>query len=510
MQGVLTRTMKSCEVCFSCEDGTEIDEDFFLALEDGDTLELHTADATEKLVSSTMQTFEVFIRQCLSLEPNIRDQLQAIVASGKMSDFHEFIASRPIVPAETKLSLRSEHPHWFEGVVSQQRCKEGVLRGSAECRMRSYLQHVQKELRHFVESQDEQEEEGSLVSRVEQAIAHFKLCLKERKFNASYFDRSYPSACCRLCDSDGRFVCGGEYSQSHCHAQHTINPYSARHNRIIFSTWNLDHMIEKSRSVIPALKQVLSTHQIADVNLDYFFDLLFTKYDPQFCNGKRCASFETDQLDGRIKRYKLNDCFPSINTCAEMTSLDRNSTCLASDTACTFASQPSAIFENISTDVPLQNECIRDHVAMNSLACSDEVEGNSPRVNACKVKQESINSRRTLEITNSINTGPKPVKAKTSPSKKSTRPSGSAQSQPSCSYVTSKTILGQSPRASRLKLDVAHKPTDHDRAWPGEHKGSPSLSVFPEDFAPFMRVLVELLRCLLESKFQGNAVANPT
>jgi DNA fragmentation factor beta subunit len=27
--------------------------------------------------------------------------------------------------------------------------------------------------------------------------------------------------------------------------EHTINPYSSREERILFSTWNLDHVIER-------------------------------------------------------------------------------------------------------------------------------------------------------------------------------------------------------------------------------------------------------------------------
>lgn len=37
------------------------------------------------------------------------------------------------------------------------------------------------------------------------------------------------------------------------------------------------HRIEKGRTIIPALIEVLQNHRCSDVNLDYFYQLLFTR-----------------------------------------------------------------------------------------------------------------------------------------------------------------------------------------------------------------------------------------
>ena len=57
-----------------------------------------------------------------------------------------------------------------------------------------------------------------------------------------YFDReAKPEE--RLCDDEGCFCCEGEYNKNGCDIKHSINPYLSREQRIIFSTWNLDHVL---------------------------------------------------------------------------------------------------------------------------------------------------------------------------------------------------------------------------------------------------------------------------
>ena len=76
----------------------------------------------------------------------------------------------------------------------------------------------------------------------------------------------------------GLFSCEGRYDQTACrfHSRHTINPYQSYEARILFSTWNLDHLVERSRTVVPALvKAVKGRKRNQIVNTDYFYSLLF-------------------------------------------------------------------------------------------------------------------------------------------------------------------------------------------------------------------------------------------
>ena len=54
--------------------------------------------------------------------------------------------------------------------------------------------------------------------------------------------------------SSGLFSCEGRYDEDCCrYKHHAINPYQSYEARILFSTWNLDHLVERSRTVVPAL-----------------------------------------------------------------------------------------------------------------------------------------------------------------------------------------------------------------------------------------------------------------
>ena len=94
----------------------------------------------------------------------------------------------------------------------------------------------------------------------------------------------------------GQFSCEGKYDESRCRykSRHTINPYQSYEARILFSTWNLDHLVERSRTVVPGLVKVRShiaglrtdgfivqavqgRRGSQTVNREYFYRLLFTR-----------------------------------------------------------------------------------------------------------------------------------------------------------------------------------------------------------------------------------------
>ena len=65
-----------------------------------------------------------------------------------------------------------------------------------------------------------------------------------------------------------RFICSS-YTNYHLNCPQA---------RILFSTWNLDHQVERSRSVVPALVEaVRGRRRGAEVNTEYFYQLLFTR-----------------------------------------------------------------------------------------------------------------------------------------------------------------------------------------------------------------------------------------
>ena len=80
----------------------------------------------------------------------------------------------------------------------------------------------------------------------------------------------------------GDFLCEGKYSLPSCPypKDHSINPYQSPEARVLFSTWNLDHLVERSRAVVPALVIAIQGKKPrSSINIDYFYSLLFTRHN---------------------------------------------------------------------------------------------------------------------------------------------------------------------------------------------------------------------------------------
>lgn len=99
--------------------------------------------------------------------------------------------------------------------------------------------------------------------------------LQAAQYNSSYFDRG-AKAGRRLCTPEGWFSCQGPFDVDDCTSRHSINPYSNRESRVLFSTWNLDHVIEKKRAVVPTLAAAVHDAEGRKVDWEYFYSLLFT------------------------------------------------------------------------------------------------------------------------------------------------------------------------------------------------------------------------------------------
>nr|XP_031826916.1 DNA fragmentation factor subunit beta isoform X1 [Nomia melanderi] len=84
--------------------------------------------------------------------------------------------------------------------------------------------------------------------------------------------------CVAMCDGKGEFRCGGVWYADSCAygERHKINPYRSREELILFSTWNFDHKIERSRTLIPQLLQLSSQDVAKEEDIFELYDNLFT------------------------------------------------------------------------------------------------------------------------------------------------------------------------------------------------------------------------------------------
>ncbi|XP_010360200.1 DNA fragmentation factor subunit beta isoform X1 [Rhinopithecus roxellana] len=246
------------------EDGTELTEDYFPSVPDNAELVLLTSgQAWQGYVSDIGRFLSAFHEPHAGLVQAAQQLLcdeQAPQRQRLLADLLHNVSQN--IAAET----RAEDPPWFEGLESRFQNKSGYLRYSCESRIRSYLREVSSY--PSLVGAEAQEEFLRVLS---------SMCQKLRsvQYNGSYFDRGAKGGG-RLCTPEGWFSCQGPFDMDSCLSRHSINPYSNRESRILFSTWNLDHIIEKKRTVIPTLVEAIKEQDGREVDWEYFYGLLFT------------------------------------------------------------------------------------------------------------------------------------------------------------------------------------------------------------------------------------------
>ncbi|XP_019483033.1 PREDICTED: DNA fragmentation factor subunit beta isoform X1 [Hipposideros armiger] len=246
------------------EDGTELTGDYFWSVPDNSELVLLTEGQTwQGYVSDISRFLSVFHKPHVEVIQAARQLLsdeQAPLRQKLLADLLHVISEN--IAAET----RAEDPPWFEGLESRFQNKSSYLRYSCESRVRGYLREVSSHA--SVVDVDTQEEYVRIVDAMGQK-------LKAAQYNGSYFDRG-AEAGGRLCTPEGWFSCQGPFDMDDCASRHSINPYGNRESRVLFSTWNLDHVIEKKRTIVPTLAEAIKEQDGREVDWEYFYRLLFT------------------------------------------------------------------------------------------------------------------------------------------------------------------------------------------------------------------------------------------
>ncbi|KAM3964589.1 DNA fragmentation factor-related protein 4 [Aphomia sociella] len=246
----------SCAECrlFVAEDGTRVDDDEYLASLPPQTLFILLKD-TEEMVTD----FDYFYNMIRSVKKDYIDTGMAAKKflstniKEKFKAFQKYIAASD--DARAMLSDRAEDPSWFEGLEPNEKTKEQSMSKRVKERMRGYYYKTKSALQaseHYIDSK------GRGKKLIDQFLTDLRKLLETSKYNDAYFNRKADKKEC-LCDKTGLFKCGGLWSKKYCDydGDHTINPYRSREERIIFQTWNLDHKIELSRSIIPKILEAI-------------------------------------------------------------------------------------------------------------------------------------------------------------------------------------------------------------------------------------------------------------
>ncbi|XP_044208169.1 DNA fragmentation factor subunit beta [Thunnus albacares] len=261
---LLQLPLSGAQVCLY-SDGTRVTEEFFKTLPDN----------TELVLLSKQQTWSGVvcdIGQLLDTDQHASGLIEA--AKGLLSDEtspkKRKILTDLLLNLEdrSELETRDEDEDWFTGIDTRFKTKSAYMKFNCESRIRGYLKEVNgatKDLR-------------TAKARAEflKTSNHLAEMLKSARYNGCYFDRTEKEPN-RLCTREGWFTCQGSFDLDLCQSLHSINPYGSRESRILFSTWNLDHRIEKKRTIIPTLVDTLQNHKSTDIDLSYFYRLLFTR-----------------------------------------------------------------------------------------------------------------------------------------------------------------------------------------------------------------------------------------
>ncbi|BET00886.1 DNA fragmentation factor [Nesidiocoris tenuis] len=162
---------------------------------------------------------------------------------------------------------------WLKGVETSCKSKDGFMESRCKDRIKSYFYKACNDIKCSPRYKTHSKPLNSLLKEL-------KINLSRRNYQGAYFNRSKRDEA--LCDAVGLFKCQGLWSKpvcDLCNGQgHVINPYLSRETRIVFSTWNLDHRIERSRTIVPSILDAveLLKDDSSCLNVDRIYELLFT------------------------------------------------------------------------------------------------------------------------------------------------------------------------------------------------------------------------------------------
>ncbi|CAG9584570.1 unnamed protein product [Danaus chrysippus] len=247
----------SCAECrlYVAEDGTQVDDEDYLRTLAPQTLFILLQE------NETMVTdFDFFYNMITSAKKDYINTGKAAKEFLNVNLKEKFkVLERYISAANDSramISERTQDPDWFEGLDSSEKTKEQSMSKRAKERMRGYYYKTKTALQSsqlYVHTKN-----GESKKLIDLFLVELRRRLENSKYNGDYFNRKGDEGV-RLCNENGLFECGGLWNNKKCiyEGEHVINPYRSREERIIFQTWNLDHKIELSRSIIPNIQEAI-------------------------------------------------------------------------------------------------------------------------------------------------------------------------------------------------------------------------------------------------------------
>ncbi|XP_069550154.1 DNA fragmentation factor subunit beta [Brachyistius frenatus] len=289
--------LSGARVCLY-EDGTMVTEDFFKTLPDNSQLVLLSGEQTWVGVASDIGQLLSTGRHADGLIEAAKELLCDETSSKRRKILTDLLLN---LEDTSELESRAEDEDWFKGVDARFKTKSAYMKFNCESRIRGYVKEVDAAAKTI--------QRAKVRTAFRKASERMVEMLKAARYNGRYFDRTDKGPD-RLCTPEGWFTCQGSFDEEVCRSLHSINPYGSRESRIVFSTWNLDHRVEKKRAIVPALLEALHDRRSADVDLSYFYRLLFTRENLKLVHivchkkGAHNLSCDTEKVFGKADKTK--------------------------------------------------------------------------------------------------------------------------------------------------------------------------------------------------------------
>ncbi|XP_058806750.1 DNA fragmentation factor subunit beta isoform X2 [Phymastichus coffea] len=239
-------------------------------------------------LETTSQTKEAYLhRRC---QDRIRGYLYKTIEQIKASEiYNNDKKARSVLESVIiffKLQLKKDHyfgfyfdrtyspkPDMKEGAESGNSLPDDETDGSGICRYEHCPCRLSwSDYEKFIMGLNVDEVDAKKFDRTKEEIQQ----LKEQKSIYKITIRNVKSMTA-LCDKKGEFRCSGTWNRNECLYSdcHKINPYRSKEELVLFSTWNLDHKIERSRTLIPQLleaarKDILDENEVVEIYNNLF------------------------------------------------------------------------------------------------------------------------------------------------------------------------------------------------------------------------------------------------
>lgn len=247
------------------EDGTEIDDEYLATCGDYTVFTVLRPSETIKYIPQKAKELLGHLTRLLSSRPN---EVVAALEPCKSQLIEQMLGSIEFLEVPEHVLLadsKDQDPKWFEG-EKRATSKRKVMSERAKTRIKGYFYKSKEDLQKCVSENGKQ--------CLSQLFEEFSALLRAGDHNGHYFVRGEEGA---LCCEKGQFLCQGTFSKPSCNSRvHRINPYGSREQLVCFSTWNLDHRVERSRSILPAIGKAIEEANGRILNARYFYKLLFT------------------------------------------------------------------------------------------------------------------------------------------------------------------------------------------------------------------------------------------